>query len=190
MKFKEELKIAKLDVTRVRETSQKQEAELSSMTQDRNKLRKLKIKLALENVSLKESVDTLKNKVEKLEADHGNAAMEKVSLTESLADYKGKAEKLEAECENLRQSHQEALEKQWDVLEAELKAFESKVEELEAECESVRHDYSSCKLEVSDLARERDECQIALNKSKAILGIWKGSTIACRRITGSSMLSE
>jgi chromosome segregation ATPase len=169
MKFKEELKIAKLDVTRVRETSQKQEAELSSMTQDRNKLRKLKIKLALENVSLKESVDTLKNKVEKLEADHGNAAMEKVSLTESLADYKGKAEKLEAECENLRRGHQEALEKQWDVLEAELKAFESKVEELEAECESVRHDYSSCKLEVSDLARERDECQIALNKSKAIL---------------------
>jgi hypothetical protein len=58
-------------------------------------LRKLKIKLAFENVSLKESVDTLKSKVEKLEADHGNATMEKVSFIESLANYKRKAKKLE-----------------------------------------------------------------------------------------------
>jgi hypothetical protein len=55
----------------------------------------LKIKLAFENVSLKESVDTLKSKVEKLEADHGNATMEKVSFIESLANYKRKAKKLE-----------------------------------------------------------------------------------------------
>ncbi len=95
MKFKEELKITKLDVTKVRETSQIQEAELSNMIQDINKLRKLKIKLAFENVSLKESVDTLKSKVEKLEADHGNATMEKVSFIESLANYKRKAKKLE-----------------------------------------------------------------------------------------------
>jgi len=111
MTLNEELKIAKLDVTRMRETSQKQEAKLSNMTQDKNKLQKLKIKLALENVSLKDFVDTLKNKVENLEANHGNVAMEKVSLIKSLANYKGKVGKLEVECENLQQSHQEALEK-------------------------------------------------------------------------------
>ncbi len=133
MKLNEELKITKLDVTRMRETSQKQEAKLSNMIQDKNKLQKLKIKLALENVSLKDFVDTLKNKVENLEANHGNVAMEKVSLIESLANYKGKVRKLEVERENLQQNHQEALEKQWDVFETKLKAFENKMEELEAE---------------------------------------------------------
>jgi hypothetical protein len=76
MELNEKLKIAKLDVTRMKETSQNQEAKLSNMTQDKNKLQKLKIKLALENVSLKDLVDTLKNKVENLEANHGNVAME------------------------------------------------------------------------------------------------------------------
>jgi len=51
-------------------------------------------------VPLKESVDTIKNKVEKLETNHGNANMEKFSSIESLVDYKGKVEKLEVECEN------------------------------------------------------------------------------------------
>ncbi len=62
-------------------------------------------------MSLKDFVDTLKNKVENLEANHGNVAMEKVSLIESLANYKGKVRKLEVERENLQQNHQEALEK-------------------------------------------------------------------------------
>ncbi len=70
------------------------------MIQDKNKLWKLKIKLTFENVSLKESIDTIKNKVEKLEVDHGNATMEKVSFIEFLVDYKCKVEKLEVECEN------------------------------------------------------------------------------------------
>lgn len=60
----------------------------------------MKIKLTFENVSLKEYVDTIKNKVEKLEVDHGNATMEKVSFIEFLVDYKCIVEKLEAECEN------------------------------------------------------------------------------------------
>ncbi len=60
----------------------------------------MKIKLTFENVSLKEFVDKIKNKVEKLETDHGNATMDKVSFIESLVDYKGKVEKLEVECEN------------------------------------------------------------------------------------------
>jgi len=51
-------------------------------------------------VSLKEYVDTIKNKVEKLEVDHGNATMEKVSFIEFLVDYKCKVKKLEVECEN------------------------------------------------------------------------------------------
>jgi hypothetical protein len=50
----------------------------------------LKIKLTFENVSLKEFVDIIKNKVEKLEADHGNATMEKVSFIESLVNYNSK----------------------------------------------------------------------------------------------------
>ncbi len=60
----------------------------------------MKIKLTFENVPVKESVDTIKNKVEKLETNHGNANMEKFSSIESLVDYKGKVEKLEVECEN------------------------------------------------------------------------------------------
>jgi hypothetical protein len=100
MKFKGELKITKLDVTSMRKTSQKHEVELLNMIKDRNKLRKLKIKLIFENVSLKESVDTIKNKVEKLEVDHRNATMEKVLFIEFLVDYKCKVEKLEVECGN------------------------------------------------------------------------------------------
>jgi hypothetical protein len=60
----------------------------------------LKIKLTFENGSLKEFVDTIKNKVEKLEVDHGNATMDKVSFIESLVDYKGKVMKLAVKCEN------------------------------------------------------------------------------------------
>ncbi len=58
----------------------------------------MKIKLTFENVSLKESIDTIKSKVEKLEVDHRNATMEKVSVIEFLVDYKCKV--LEDECEN------------------------------------------------------------------------------------------
>ncbi len=60
----------------------------------------MKIKLTFENGSLKEFVDTIKNKVEKLEVDHGNATMDKVSFIESLVDYKGKVMKLAVKCEN------------------------------------------------------------------------------------------
>ena len=90
---------------------------------------------------------------------------------ETFQDYRANIEKLEEENKKLCQSHQVALEKQWDVLEADLKTFEAKVEELENECESVRRDHLSSMVENSELVRERDRLQTAVKENKCSLEI-------------------
>ena len=292
------------------EDDRKLENELSSVTQERNKLRKVRIALAVENVSLKETLTELRTKADVLEAECEALRVWKDKVgkleeeCEDLRDWKSKAEALEAECEELRgrekmkeeareiqcemqkwrtkakkledeccnlvkskeavekecsnlhtrqasleaerdnllnlkqksedleteraqlydyklkvetiekgiqsdnraedvlgldieklwnydsvrelkqkvarleeenlklcQCHQAALDKQWDVLEADLKAFETKVEELETECANVRRNHLSSILENSQLARDKELFEKLFNEHKCTLEI-------------------
>ncbi|KAH9562598.1 hypothetical protein CY35_05G080600 [Sphagnum magellanicum] len=74
-------------------------------------LEECKRKPALENKSLKQTVEELKDKKANLEAEYGNVIAEKLSITAALEDYKSKGEKLQIHCENLQANHEIALDK-------------------------------------------------------------------------------
>jgi hypothetical protein len=113
----------------------------------------LKRKLALENKSLKQTVEELKDKTANLEAEYGNVIAEKLSITAALEDYKSKGEKLQIHCENLQANHEIALDKcdrellelicERDYCEEALIKAESMMEQLETEHKSLQRDYET-----------------------------------------------
>lgn len=84
----------------------------------------------------------------------------------NIQQYIEKIVSLEHENEKLCENHQIALDKQWNVLQVDLKAFEAKVEELENECESIRRDHLSSMVENAELAREKDKLLVLYNEQK------------------------
>ncbi|CAM6026466.1 unnamed protein product [Sphagnum balticum] len=116
-------------------------------------LEECKRKLALENKSLNQTVEELKDKTANLEAEYGNVIAEKLSITAALEDYKSKGEKLQIHCENLQANHEIALDKcdrellelicERDYCEEALIKAESMMEQLEKEHKSLQRDYET-----------------------------------------------
>jgi len=130
----------------------KLEEELFNMTQERNKLRKIKINLAIENVSLKESLAQLRIQVDALEIECKTLPKWKEMVQnleeecEDLRDWKNKAEALELECKDLHNNQMkvEAYELECQVKNSKIKEFEGKhhkiyknIETVDKECQSI-----------------------------------------------------
>jgi len=84
----------------------------------------------------------------------------------NVQEYLEKITGLEQENMKLCQNHQIALDKQWDVLQGDMKAFEIKIEELENECESIRRDHLSSMVENAELVREKERLLTLYNDQK------------------------
>lgn len=107
----------------------------------------------MENKSLNQTVEELKDKTANLEAEYGNVIAEKLSITAALEDYKSKGEKLQIHCENLQANHEIALDKcdrellelicERDYCEEALIKAESMMEQLEKEHKSLQRDYET-----------------------------------------------
>lgn len=106
----------------------------------------------------------------KVEVEEENKNLYQTSSTKiehcNVEEYLEKIAKLEQENMKLCQTHQAALDKQWDVVQSDLKAFEAKVEELENECESVRRDHLSSMVENAELVRDKEKLLTLYNDQK------------------------
>ena len=159
------------------EDDRKLENELSSITQERNKLRKVRIALAVENVSLKETLTELRTKADVLETECEALRVLKDILgkleeeCEDLRDWKSKAEALEAECEELR--GREKMKEEAREIQCEMQKWRSKAKKLEDECcnlvkskESVETECSNLRTRQASLEAERDNLLNLKQKSE------------------------
>ena len=154
----------------------KLEDELFHMTQERNKLRKVKITLAIENVSLKESMIELKTKVDVFQKECGNLQewKEKVQKLEEdcedLRDWKNKAEALEVECKDLRDNQMKVeaheieckmkCDSKIEELDEESKKINESIQDIGEDCKDIQHNEISLEEECKKLC----ECKIHLEE--------------------------
>ncbi|KAG0618005.1 hypothetical protein M758_4G032100, partial [Ceratodon purpureus] len=163
---------------KVDESTQADEKECKDIWNDENpleeeckSLREIKVHLEEECLKLRESVDyfdkecnMLREFKEKFEDAYNNN--EFTANKSEVENLKCEIASLKDENVKLCENHQAALDKQWNVLQVDLKAFEAKVEELESECESIRRDHLSSMVENSELAREKDRILALYNEQK------------------------